>query len=150
MLGFARMKLVKKTVCAVGLAVALGSFESMAQSETPPDEAVSATQRALDELSDAYAKLAGLLGQGSDQAVDRVQSDIENLGDWDYKIVELPDAAPEALEAELNELGDQRWEVYWVESTRNGTRFYLKRPSISYLSRVPLSTLMRMLSGAGQ
>jgi hypothetical protein len=113
-------------------------------------ESQSATDRALEELAAAYEGLSGLLGQRSDEAVDLVQDDIENLGDWEYRIVELEDAPAETLEAQLNLLGDERWEVYWVESGRDGARFYLKRPSISYLSRVPLSTLVRMLAGGGQ
>lgn len=116
-----------------------------------PDEAQStATQRALEELSAAYESLAGLIGQGSDEAVERVQADIENLGDWEYRILTLEDASAEAITAELNTLGDERWEVFWVDSRSGETRFYLKRPAFSYVSRVPLSTLLRLLSGVGQ
>lgn len=137
-------------VVALGLAVCLGPLVVRAQQAAEPPADPSATARALEELSAAYRSLAGLLDQGSDEAVERVQGDIENLGDWEYRIVELEDDTAEALETELNTLGNERWEVYWVEPQRDGIRFYLKRPSISYLSRVPLSTLLRMLSGAGQ
>lgn len=115
--------------------------------EAAPD---SATERAIEELSAAYDRLAGLLDQGSDEAVDRVQGDIENIGDWEYRIVVLDGEDDEALEAELNAFGDERWEVFWVEPAGESLRFYLKRSSISYLSRVPLGTLMRMLSAGGQ
>ena len=137
---------------AVGLVVCVGPLDGIAQpaEETTVDQVPTATQRALDELSSAYESLAGLLDQGSDEAVERVQGDIENLGDWEYRIVELEETGTEALEAELNALGNERWETYWVEPTRNGIRFYLKRPSVSYLSRVPLSTLLRMLAAGGQ
>lgn len=136
---------------AVGFAVCIGSPGTMAQpAESDEAQAPTATQRALEELSSAYESLAGLLDQGSDEAVERVQGDIENLGDWEYRIVVLEDTSTEALESELNALGNERWETYWVEPTRDGIRFYLKRPSISYLSRVPLSTLMRMLATGGQ
>jgi hypothetical protein len=130
-----------------------GGDEAVAQEqpdELPDTAEQSATERALAELTAAYAGLAGLLGQGSGEAVDRVQEDIENLGDWEYRIVELSGASSAVQEAELNALGDDRWEVYWVESSTDGVRFYLKRSSISYLSRVPLSTLVRMLAGGGQ
>lgn len=137
---------------AVGLVVGVCPLDGGAQpaEETTLDPAPTATQRALDELSKAYESLAGLLDEGSDEAVERVQGDIENLGDWEYRIVELEDAGTEALEADLNALGNERWETFWVESTRDGIRFYLKRPSVSYLSRVPLSTLLRMLATGGQ
>jgi hypothetical protein len=110
----------------------------------------SATDRALEELATAYEGLAGLFNEGSGQAVERVQEDIENLGDWEYRIVEIPDGPAEEQEQRLNELGNERWEVYWVQPAADNVRFYLKRPSISYLSRVPLSTLMRIIPGAGQ
>ena len=47
---------------------------------------------------------------------------------------------------ELNALGDERWEVFWIEPAPGGLRVYLKRPSVSYLSRVPLTTLLRLLA----
>jgi len=128
-----------------GTAVAQPESEELSEAEE-----LSATQRALGELAAAYEGLSGLLGQGSDEAVGRVQDDIENLGDWEYRIVELSNASPEALESELNLLGDERWEAYWVQPLADEVRIYLKRPSISYLSRVPMSTLLRMLSGGAQ
>jgi hypothetical protein len=107
----------------------------------------SATDRALEELSTAYEGLAGLFNQGSGEAVNRVQEDIENLGDWEYRIVEVPNGSAEMQEQRLNELGNERWEVYWVQPATDKVWFYLKRPSISYLSRVPLSTLLRVIAG---
>ena len=139
---------------AVGLAACGGAGDAVSQQETdeaaPTVEDRSATERALEELAAAYEGVSGLLGEGSEEAVDRVQEDIENLGDWEYRIVDLSNASPEALETELNSLGNERWEAYWVEPSADGIRVYLKRPSISYLSRVPLSALVRMLAGGGE
>ena len=112
-----------------------------------PQTDATATDRAVERLAQTYDELAALLERNSGDAMGWAQEDIENLGDWEYRIVELDDESPEALEAELNTLGDERWEAYWVESTRRGVRVYLKRSSISYLSRVPLSTLGRLLGG---
>jgi hypothetical protein len=155
MLAFCHMKPWKPLILLASLSLSAcgGGGEAVAQAqpdELPDIAEQSATERALAELTAAYAGLAGLLGQGSGEAVDRVQEDIENLGDWEYRIVELSGASSAVQEAELNALGDDRWEVYWVESSTDGVRFYLKRSSISYLSRVPLSTLVRMLAGGGQ
>jgi hypothetical protein len=139
---------------AIGVAVARGQDADAQSPENPPEAEdagqQSATDRALEELATAYEGLAGLFDQRSGEAVESVQQDIENLGDWEYRIVELPDGLAERQEAALNELGNDRWEVYWVESSPAGIRFYLKRPSVSYLSRVPLSTLVRVLAGAAQ
>lgn len=124
-------------------AAAAGAAESDA-------EAMSATARALAELSGAYDELASLLGRNSGEAVDWAQSDFENLGDWEYRVVELGRLDSADLEAELNALGNERWEVFWIETTSTGVRAYLKRSAISYLSRLPLSTLLRLLSAGGQ
>jgi len=124
--------------------------DAAAEPGTDSREQLSATQRALEELSAAYEELAGLVDRNSDEAVDWAEGDLENLGDWEYRIVEIANGSPGNLETELNALGNERWEAYWVESARDGVRVYLKRPSISYLSRVPLSALIRMLPGSGQ
>jgi hypothetical protein len=106
----------------------------------------AAADGALDDLVAAYEALAGMLGQGSEEAVDRVQGDIENLGDWEYRIVELANESSDVMADELNALGDERWEVFWIEPAPAGLRVYLKRPSVSYLGRVPLTTLLRLLA----
>jgi hypothetical protein len=148
------MKQCSTVVLLVAVGVGIGAAgEVHAQAEPggePTAAERSATDRALEELATAYEGLAGLFNQGSGEAVERVQEDIENLGDWEYLIVEIPNGPAEEQEQQLNELGNERWEVYWVQPAANNVRFYLKRPSISYLSRVPLSTLMRVIAGAGQ
>ena len=110
----------------------------------------SRTARALDELSAAYDQLAALVDRNPGEAVDWAQGDIENLGDFEYRIIEFDRLPADDLETELNALGNERWEVFWMESTAAGVRVYVKRPSISYLSRLPLSTLVRLLSGNAQ
>lgn len=65
-------------------------------------------------------------------------------------VVAAGDGPATAIEAELNALGNERWEVYWMTSTNSGLRVFLKRPSISDISRVPLSDLLRMFGGSGQ
>jgi hypothetical protein len=127
-------------VAASGLAVA---------QESPETEPPSISARMLEELSSAYASLAALVGDNPAQAVGWAQEDVENLGDWEYRIVEFDDADTGLLETELNALGNERWEVYWVASARDTTRFFLKRPALSYLSRVPVSTLLRLLGAGG-
>ena len=123
-------------------------------SGSAPDEAAPAdepgatiTDAAVERLAAAYAELGGLLERNPGEAMQWAEADIENLGDWEYRIVELGDSSPESLAAELNALGDERWEAYWVESRPGGLRVFLKRSSISYLSRLPLSSLARLLAG---
>ena len=114
------------------------------------NESASATARALEALTAAYNDLTRRVDEESGEAVDWAQGDIENLGDWEYRIVDLEGGVAAELEAELNRLGNERWEAYWVDGSNDGVRIYLKRPSISYLSRVPLSALLRMVAGGAQ
>ena len=132
---------------ALLICVALGLVPgSLLAQESAESEDASAAARAMEELTAAYESLAGMLGQGSGEAVERVQSDVENLGDWEYRVVELSNDSIEGIAEELNALGDERWEVFWVESAPQGMRVYLKRPAVSYLSRIPLAALIRLLA----
>ena len=106
--------------------------------------------QSLAQLSAAYDELAGRLQDDSGDAIDWAQEDIENLGDWEYRIVSFDAMPAEAIEAELNALGNERWEVYWIEPSADGMRVYLKRPAVSYLSRVPLGAMLRMFGGGTQ
>ena len=104
----------------------------------------SAAEKALAELQNKYEELV------QERVSDPVQwasEDLENLGDWEYRIEDLPLDAPDVMVDKLNKFGNERWEVYWVQENDAGMRFFLKRPSISYLSRIPLSQLGRYVIG---
>jgi hypothetical protein len=128
--------------------VAAAPLAAVAQ-DLPEDTEPSMTARMVEQLSAVYADLAALIGDNPAEAVGWAQEDLENLGDWEYRIVEIDEREDAALEAELNALGDERWEVYWVATRDDRMRFFLKRPALSYLSRVPMSALVRMLAGGG-
>lgn len=107
----------------------------------------SATERTLDDLQSKYDEL---VEDKLESPVQWAADDLENIGDWEYRVVELPGAEPETLEETLNELGNDRWEVFWIENVRNDYRVMLKRPSRSYLSRIPLSQIGRfVIDGTG-
>lgn len=102
----------------------------------------SASERALDELQSKYDEL---IEDKLESPVRWATDDLENIGDWEYRIVELADTAAISLEMSFNELGNDRWEVFWIESMGNGYRVMLKRPSRSYLSRIPLTQIGRFV-----
>lgn len=138
------------TVCAAAPLAALAqeAADGGADAPAPADAAApSMTARMVEQLSAVYADLAALIGDNPAEAVGWAQEDIENLGDWEYRIVEIDERDDADIEAALNALGNERWEVYWVADRDGRPKFYLKRPTLSYLSRVPLSTLFRMLPG---
>ncbi len=74
-----------------------------------------------------------------------IRRDIENLGDWQYRVVELETGDAKSVEGQLNELGQERWECIWVQTFGKKTRFFLKRPVRSYLTTLPLSQLLKLI-----
>jgi hypothetical protein len=107
----------------------------------------SATEKALDDLQSKYDEL---VDNKLENPVQWATDDLENIGDWEYKVIEMPRADADSFETTLNELGNDRWEVFWIENVRNDYRVMLKRPSRSYLSRIPLSQIGRfVIDGTG-
>jgi len=108
---------------------------------TPADEP-SAAEQALDELQKKYDALTeGKL----DDPMQWASEDLKKLGDWEYKVVEVANVASTELEETLNEAGSDRWEVIWMEKTLEGHVIVMKRSSISYLSKIPLSQIGRLV-----
>ena len=106
----------------------------------------SPADKALEELRSLYERA---LEEAPEDPVGWAKEDLSRFGDWEYRIVEIEDDSPDALEQQLNELGTERWEAFWVERTAQGLRVYLKRPARSYLRSMPLSELGKAVSGAG-
>lgn len=119
----------------------IGCITAMAGCDRDASEP-SATDRALNDLQSKYDEL---VEDKLESPVQWATDDLENIGDWEYRVVELPDADSELLEETLNALGNDRWEVFWIENVRNDYRVILKRPSRSYLSRIPLSQIGRFV-----
>lgn len=107
-------------------------------------EAPSRSEGALQELQAKYDELAeGKLGQ----PVQWASEDLENIGDWEYKVVDISRWDAERMETELNVLGDDRWEIVWIDSVAGQRVALLKRPAVSWLSKIPLSQLGRLVLG---
>ena len=112
-------------------------FAGCGGSETP-----SATDKAIDELQQKYQDLTE---DGIDESVQWATEDLKKIGDWEYRVLDVPRGSTADLEAVLNEAGAERWEVIWMEPTANGHAVVMKRPAISYLSRIPLSQIGRFV-----
>ncbi len=80
-------------------------------------------------------------------AYEWARSDLQKIGDWEYMLLRLSSADDEAMQARLNELGADRWEVFWMQPLGPDLRIFLKRPVRSYLRHVPLSELSRIVPG---
>ena len=79
------------------------------------------------------------------QTKDWIAQDLENIGDWEYKIVAFGDKAAPEMEKELNQLGSERWQCFWVEATGKDKVFYFKRTKRSYISKIPAGDLLRII-----
>lgn len=102
----------------------------------------SAAEKALDEMQAKYDELSQ---KELNDPVQWAAEDLENIGDWEYKVETLPLGSTEEFEAVLNELGNERWEVIWMERNTVGYTVFLKKPAISYLNKIPLSSLGRFV-----
>jgi len=81
--------------------------------------------------------------------VEWAQQDVARIGDWEYRVLRVQDTGDAALEERLGELGRERWQVFWLERRGDAYRVFLKRPARSYLQRVPLSDLRRLVPSGG-
>lgn len=108
---------------------------------SPLDEP-SATEKTLNELQKKYDDLT----EGElDDPMQWASEDLKKIGDWEYKVLEVGNVAAVELEQTLNEAGSERWEVIWMEKTLEGHVIVMKRSSISYLSKIPLSQIGRLV-----
>lgn len=108
------------------------------------DSDVSTTDSALEELQRKYDELtAGKL----DDPMQWASDDLKRIGDWDYRVVEIGNLEATEFEAALNDFGAERWELVWMDKTLAGHTIVLKRPSVSYLSKIPLSQIGRLVIG---
>ena len=75
-----------------------------------------------------------------------VQDDIQHIGDWEYKVVSIPNPA---LEHRLNELGAERWEAIWLDRRGDTIEVTLKRSSRTWLNKLPIGELLKMATPEG-
>ena len=128
------------------LAVALAGCTSDPDNSPSSRKQVEALKERVREL---YRQARESGQQVPKDALEWARQDVRRIGDWEYRIVDLPREDPQARQARLNELGAERWEVFWMEPAGEGIRVYLKRRSKSWLEKIPLSELRRLLPVGG-
>lgn len=136
--------------CAVTLrytGVVLGLVLSCSP-ETPGRE--DSPDALREQISELYNRARESGEDVSGNAYEWAREDVERIGDWEYRVLRHTGADDAALEARLNELGSERWEVIWIESGSGGLKLFLKRPTRSYLRHLPLSELPRLIPGLGE
>jgi hypothetical protein len=81
----------------------------------------------------------------SEKAKNWIEEDIQRIGDWEYKVIKMKSSNIEKIEENLNKLGTDRWECFWVEKKKGGNVFYFKKPKISYLQKIPKGDLLKII-----
>ena len=135
----------KKTMKTLGLTVLLGVSSVLVACAREPGEP-SRTDQALEELQRLVEQARE---RAPDDAVEWAREDLERYGDWEYRVVMVATLEPDEIEEQLNDLGQERWEVFWVDRTEQGLSLLLKRPAVSYLRAVPFSEIGRVIPGEG-
>jgi len=118
------------------------------------DEKVESGKKLYDKNIEGGKKLYEKnFGDGkelTEQTKDWVKEDIENMGDWEYKIVAFGGKAHEEMEKELNQLGNERWQCFWVEPSGKNKVFYFKRTKKSYIQKIPAGDLLKIIGALSQ
>ncbi|WOO39637.1 hypothetical protein [Rubellicoccus peritrichatus] len=74
-----------------------------------------------------------------------VIDDVKRIGDWQYRVIKVKASDPDAIEKELNALGEERWECFFVERVDEHLMFYFKKSKISYLHKVSQGSLGKLI-----
>lgn len=132
----------------LGLLVVVSFCGSVSCQEQPVEPEESVEPGVWEEVERIYEKAKETGEHIPKDIYEWIRRDIENLGDWEYRVVEIVGDA-NTLELKLNELGRERWECIWIEPSAQKTRFFLKRPVRSYLKTLPLSQLLKLIPTGG-
>ena len=115
-----------------------------------PDAPIEGSESLQDQIRELYERARRSGEEVPADAYEWAREDIEKIGDWEYRVLAVESVGDRALEEQLNELGSDRWEAFWIEPRPGGLRVVLKRPSRSYLRHVPLQELRHLIPGGGE
>ena len=119
------------------IAIIVASCAVLMSCGVSDDNAPSMSKRYTAKVQEIYEKLKASGEAVPDNIVDWIKEDIEKIGAWEYKFVHS-DADPDSgVENMLNDLGQKRWDCFWIERRGKGLTLYLKRPVKSYVSTIP-------------
>ena len=101
------------------------------------------------EIRSLYEKAKEAGEQVPGDVADWLKEDLARIGDWEYRLISVSSFSDETVEAELNELGAERWECFAVLHTGGRTRLFLKRPARGYLKHIPITDLWKLVPSGG-
>ena len=86
-----------------------------------------------EHITQLYEKAKAAGEHVPEDMLEWAKSDMKKIGSFEYKILTFTIESEETILKELNALGGDRWEVYWVEAAPTGKKFYLKKATRSYI-----------------
>jgi len=107
-------------------------------------------QQVLGDVQRVYEKARETGEKASESVYEWMREDLQKIGDWEYKVLSIPDLEDASVEAKLNELGRERWECVWVSEREETVRLFFKRPVRSYLSRMQVEQLLHLVPQGGE
>ena len=124
----------------------LASDQKALQESEPAHENAAATEeKGMEWLQSWYDKIMESGGKVTQDAWNWVNEDWKKRGAWEYKVLVWNEKEEISLEDKLNELGQQRWECFWVGDDKGTLRMFFKRPKYSFLRSMPANDLLRFI-----
>ncbi len=105
----------------------------------------TATADTAEWFGEMYKKAKDSGQTTASSAKEWLAEDIESIGTWEYKTLVMDLADAENIETELNKLGSERWECFWVDRQGERKTFYLKKTRRSFVQQIPLRQLLLLI-----
>ncbi len=138
---------MKKVVCCVLFCSFFLIGCGLDQKKQKEQKAVETSD--WEEVQKIYEKAKDAGDDVPKNIADWVKAEFQRMGTWEYRFVTFDAINPTELEKELNTMGKERWECFWLEREGNVMRLAFKRPAQSYLQALPVKELMKLIA-AGQ
>ncbi len=123
-----------------------GQVEEVAKEQSYSEKLKEVYEKGVKEAKEKYEETLGDSKKLTNKSKEWLLKDIENIGDWEYKVESFGSEEPKEIEKKLNELGKERWQCFWVESNKKEKFFYFKRTKMSYLSKIPTGAILRIMA----
>jgi hypothetical protein len=136
------MRKIPPCLAAIALALALAA-PAAAQEDMTDEESLWTQVLAL------YQEAKGTSETAAEDVYEWAREDMKSIGDWEYKVEYFSNPNHLALEKQLNELGTDRWEVVWIDRQGPNLIVTLKRPSRTWLNKLPLGQLLKLVAPGG-
>ena len=130
---------------AVALAFSLLSIPLLADPQDEPGDKVEESY--WEQAKKMYEELISDDRNLKEESKKWLSDDISRIGDWQYQVVVLDETDPVKVTEQLNKLGEERWECFFVDKLDGKLAFYFKKERISYLQKISELRIGRLIGG---